>query len=144
MRSSMDGIGNKTADISNSPPHIMKLFISYHLCQRNEDSHMSDEAFAERVNAYLRKQSPLNVYFFSTDQRANSWAGQVSPRLNEADERSFDHRTMRICFEELRRAARISLQPNFLTCWATVTGSRPLAENSERIRLLQRSLHIVT
>ncbi|MGO8697052.1 MAG: 6-phosphofructokinase [Limisphaerales bacterium] len=63
----------------------MKLFISYHLHQRNENHHTSDEAFAERVAAYLRKQTSLTVYFFSTDQSPNNWAGQVSPKLNDAE-----------------------------------------------------------
>jgi 6-phosphofructokinase 1 len=64
----------------------MKLFISYHLHQQHENKHLSDEAFADRITAYLRKQAPFDdVYFFSTDVRANSWVAQVEPKLNEAD-----------------------------------------------------------
>src|SRR4051794_1913677 len=63
----------------------MKLFISYHLCQDEALRHTSDESFATQVALYLRRQSPLNPYFFSVDQGPNGWADQVAKEINEAD-----------------------------------------------------------
>jgi len=43
-------------------------------------------------------------------------------------EASLDHRTMRICFEELRRSQEISSQPNFLILLGNRYDWRPLPE----------------
>jgi hypothetical protein len=43
-------------------------------------------------------------------------------------EAGLDHRTMRICLDELRRAQEISPKPNFLILLGNRYGWRPLAE----------------
>src|ERR1017187_4390879 len=43
-------------------------------------------------------------------------------------EASLDHRTMQICFEELRRSQQVSPQPNFLVLLGNRYGWRPLPE----------------
>ena len=43
-------------------------------------------------------------------------------------EAALDHRTMQICFEELRRCQQISPQPNFLILLGNRFGWRPLPE----------------
>lgn len=43
-------------------------------------------------------------------------------------EAALDHRTMQICFEELRRSQQISPQPNFLILLGNRYGWRPLSE----------------
>ena len=43
-------------------------------------------------------------------------------------EAALDHRTMQICFEELRRCQHISPQPNFLILLGNRYGWRPLPE----------------
>jgi len=52
----------------------------------------------------------------------------IDLRWGVPTEASLDHRTMRICFEELRRAQEISPQPNFLVLLGNRYGWRPLPE----------------
>jgi len=54
-------------------------------------------------------------------------------------EAGLDHRTMRICFEELRRAQQISPQPNFLILLGDRYGWQPLPEelNSDEFHTLE-------
>jgi len=52
----------------------------------------------------------------------------IDLRWGVPTEANLDHRTMRICFEELRRAQEISPQPNFLILLGNRYGWRPLPE----------------
>ena len=52
----------------------------------------------------------------------------IDLRWGVPTEASLDHRTMRICFEELRRSQEISPQPNFLILLGNRYGWRPLPE----------------
>ena len=53
----------------------------------------------------------------------------IDLRWGVPTEASLDHRTMRICFEELRRSQEISPQPNFLILLGNRYGWRPLPED---------------
>jgi hypothetical protein len=52
----------------------------------------------------------------------------IDLRWGVSTEAGLDHRTMRICFEELRRAQEISPEPNFLVLLGDRYGWRPLPE----------------
>jgi hypothetical protein len=52
----------------------------------------------------------------------------IDLRWGVPSEAGLDHRTMRICFEELRRSQEISPQPNFLILLGNRYGWRPLPE----------------
>ena len=57
----------------------------------------------------------------------------IDLRWGVSTEAGLDHRTMRICFEELRRSQDVSPQPNFLILLGNRYGWRPLPEEiSER------------
>ena len=53
----------------------------------------------------------------------------IDLRWGVPTEAGLDHRTMRICFEELRRAQEISPEPNFLILLGDRYGWRPLPPN---------------
>jgi hypothetical protein len=53
----------------------------------------------------------------------------IDLRWGVSTEAGLDHRTMRICFEELRRAQEISPEPNFLILLGDRYGWRPLPES---------------
>lgn len=52
----------------------------------------------------------------------------IDLRWGVSTEAGLDHRTMRICFEELRRSHEISPEPNFLILLGNRYGWRPLPE----------------
>lgn len=52
----------------------------------------------------------------------------IDLRWGVSTEAGLDHRTMRICFDELRRAQEISPKPNFLILPGNRYGWRPLAD----------------
>ena len=52
----------------------------------------------------------------------------IDLRWGVSTEAGLDHRTMRICFDELRRAQEISPRPNFLILLGNRYGWRPLPE----------------
>lgn len=52
----------------------------------------------------------------------------IDLRWGVSTEAGMDHRTMRICFDELRRAQEISPRPNFLILLGNRYGWRPLPE----------------
>ena len=52
----------------------------------------------------------------------------IDLRWGVSTEAGLDHRTMRICFDELRRAQEISPEPNFLVLLGDRYGWRPLPE----------------
>ena len=53
----------------------------------------------------------------------------IDLRWGVSSEAGLDHRTMRICFDELRRAQEISPEPNFLVLLGDRYGWRPLPES---------------
>ena len=65
----------------------------------------------------------------------------IDLRWGVPTEASLDHRTMRICFEELRRSQDISPQPNFLVLLGNRYGWRPLPEEitEDEFRILERT-----
>src|SRR5512137_803561 len=52
----------------------------------------------------------------------------IDLRWGVSTEAGLDHRTMRICFNELRRAQEVSPEPNFLILLGDRYGWRPLPE----------------
>jgi len=52
----------------------------------------------------------------------------IDLRWGVSSEAGLDHRTMRICFDELRRAQEISPRPNFIILLGNRYGWRPLPE----------------
>src|ERR1035441_7477018 len=57
----------------------------------------------------------------------------IDLRWGVSSEAGLDHRTMRICFDELRRAQEISPEPNFLVLLGNRYGWRPLPEEISTI-----------
>jgi hypothetical protein len=105
---------------------------------------------ATRTQAQLRRRPVIRVFVSSTfsdlKPERNALQAQVFPRLEQlcaqngfqfqaidlrwgvSSEAGLDHRTMRICFDELRRAQEISPEPNFLVLLGDRYGWRPLPE----------------
>ena len=65
----------------------------------------------------------------------------IDLRWGVPTEASLDHRTMRICFEELRRSQLISPEPNFLILLGNRYGWRPLPEeiSKDEYEILERA-----
>ncbi|QDT26372.1 WD domain, G-beta repeat [Gimesia panareensis] len=61
----------------------------------------------------------------------------IDLRWGVSKEAGLDHRTMRICFEELRRSQQISPRPNFLILSGNRYGWRPLPEVIQGLEYLQ-------
>ena len=59
----------------------------------------------------------------------------IDLRWSVSSEAGFDHRTMRICFDELRRAQEISPRPNFLILLGNRYGSVPDTIPDKLLRL---------
>ncbi len=101
-------------------------------------------------NSTPRFRPVIRVFVSSTfsdlKPERNALQAQVFPRLEQlcaqngfqfqaidlrwgvSSEAGLDHRTMRICFDELRRAQEISPRPNFLILLGNRYGWRPLPE----------------
>ena len=65
----------------------------------------------------------------------------IDLRWGVSSEAGLDHRTMRICFDELRRAQEISPRPNFLILLGNRYGWRPLPEEMslEELQALEKA-----
>ncbi|NUQ66603.1 MAG: DUF4062 domain-containing protein, partial [Pirellulales bacterium] len=65
----------------------------------------------------------------------------VDLRWGVSTEAGLDHRTMRICFEELRRSQEVSPEPNFLILLGNRYGWRPLPEeiSADEFRSLEEA-----
>lgn len=65
----------------------------------------------------------------------------IDLRWGVSTEAGLDHRTMRICFDELRRAQEISPKPNFLILLGNRYGWRPLPEeiSAEEFHILEHA-----
>ena len=101
-------------------------------------------------NSKSRLRSVIRVFVSSTfsdmKHERNALQADVFPKLEQlclkngfqfqaidlrwgvSSEAGLDHRTMRICFDELRRAQEISPKPNFLILLGNRYGWRPLPE----------------
>ena len=79
---------------------IIRLFVS----STFSDIKHERNALQERVFPNLERLCEQNGFQFQV----------IDLRWGVPTEAGLDHRTMRICFEELRRAQEISPQPNFL------------------------------
>jgi len=102
------------------------------------------------IQSQLRRRPVIRVFVSSTfsdlKPERNALQAQVFPKLEQlcaqngfqfqaidlrwgvSSEAGLDHRTMRICFDELRRAQEISPRPNFLILLGNRYGWRPLPE----------------
>src|ERR1035438_10276020 len=109
--------------------------------------------------AQLRRRPVIRVFVSSTfsdlKPERNALQAQAFPRLEQlcaqngfqfqaidlrwgvSSEAGLDHRTMRICFDELRRAQDISPEPNFLVLLGNRYGWRPLPEEISQIEFEQ-------
>ena len=69
----------------------------------------------------------------------------IDLRWGVSREAALDHRTMRICFQELRRSQDVSPEPNFLILLGTRYGWRPLPEeiSAEEFRQLESSAELI-
>jgi hypothetical protein len=105
---------------------------------------------ATGIQAQPRRRPVIRVFVSSTfsdlKPERNALQAQVFPKLEQlcaqngfqfqaidlrwgvSSEAGLDHRTMRICFDELRRAQEISPRPNFLILLGNRYGWRPLPE----------------
>ncbi len=81
-------------------------------------------ALQERVFPNLESLCEQNGFQFQA----------IDLRWGVPTETGLDHRTMRICFEELRRAQEISPQSNFLILLGDRYGWRPLPQEGIRSR----------
>lgn len=104
------------------------------------------------IRTQVRLRPIIRVFVSSTfsdmKHERNALAAEAYPRLEElcqkngfqfqaidlrwgvSTEAGLDHRTMRICFDELRRAQEISPKPNFLILLGNRYGWRPLPEEA--------------
>ncbi len=100
--------------------------------------------------AQFRRRPVIRVFVSSTfsdlKHERNALQANVFPKLEQicqqsgfqfqaidlrwgvSSEAGLDHRTMRICFDELRRAQEISPRPNFMILLGNRYGWRPLPE----------------
>lgn len=79
----------------------------------------------------LERDALQQRVFLKLEQRCQEAGFQfqaIDLRWGVSIEAGLDHRTMRICFEELRRSQEISPQPNFLILLGDRYGWRPLPE----------------
>ncbi len=105
---------------------------------------MTQQNFTHRLRPVIRVF--VSSTFSDMKNERNALAAEVYPKLEElcqkngfqfqaidlrwgvSSEAGLDHRTMRICFDELRRAQEISPEPNFLVLLGNRYGWRPLPE----------------
>lgn len=72
----VEELTSTTHRIENSQRHCaMKTFLSYSF---------HDEEFVQRVNYYLRSQSPLESYCYADEKRAGDWPNQVGDALDKS------------------------------------------------------------
>jgi len=93
---------------------IIRVFVS----STFSDLKHERNALQERVFPKLELLCAQNGFQFQA----------IDLRWGVSSEAGLDHRTMRICFDELRRAQEISPKPNFLILLGNRYGWRPLPE----------------
>ncbi len=114
------------------------------------DLQLNDMTSARAITSNPRLRPVIRVFVSSTfsDMRheRNALQAEVFPKLEQlcqtngfqfqaidlrwgvSSEAGLDHRTMRICLEELRRSQEVSPEPNFLVLLGDRYGWRPLPE----------------
>lgn len=101
----------------NSTPRlqpVIRLFVS----STFNDMRHERNSLQKNVFPRLEQICQLNGFQFQA----------IDLRWGVSSEAGLDHRTMRICFDELRRAQEISPKPNFLILLGNRYGWRPLPE----------------
>ena len=93
---------------------IIRVFVS----STFSDLVAERNTLADRVWPELERHCQLQGFQFQA----------IDLRWGVSTEAGLDHRTMRICFEELRRSQIISPQPNFLILLGDRYGWQPLPE----------------
>ncbi|MCH7725325.1 MAG: AAA family ATPase, partial [Planctomycetes bacterium] len=93
---------------------IIRVFVS----STFSDLKLERDALAQRVFPKLEQLCLKDGFQFQA----------IDLRWGVSTEAGLDHRTMRICFEELRRSQEVSPQPNFLILLGNRYGWRPLPE----------------
>lgn len=93
---------------------VIRVFVS----STFSDLKQERNALQEHVFPKLEQLCSLNGSQFQA----------IDLRWGVSSEAGLDHRTMRICFDELRRAQEISPRPNFLILLGNRYGWRPLPE----------------
>src|ERR1035437_2782106 len=93
---------------------VIRVFVSSTFSDmRHERNALQEHVYPDREQLCLR-----NGFQFQA----------IDLRWGVSSEAGLDHRTMRICFDELRRAQEISPRPNFLILLGNRYGWRPLPE----------------
>ena len=93
---------------------VIRVFVS----STFSDMKLERNALQEQVFPKLEELCLKNGFQFQS----------IDLRWGVSTEAGLDHRTMRICFDELRRAQEISPEPNFLVLLGDRYGWRPLPE----------------
>ena len=93
---------------------VIRVFVS----STFSDLKHERNALQERVFPRLEQLCAQNGFQFQA----------IDLRWGVSSEAGLNHRTMRICFDELRRAQEISPRPNFLILLGNRYGWRPLPE----------------
>jgi len=96
---------------------VIRVFVSS-IPQMRDDMKHERNALAAEVYPKLEDLCQKNGFQFQA----------IDLRWGVSTEAGLDHRTMRICFDELRRAQEISPEPNFLVLLGDRYGWRPLPE----------------
>lgn len=93
---------------------VIRVFVS----STFSDMRHERNALQEHVYPKLEQLCSQNGFQFQA----------IDLRWGVSSEAGLDHRTMRICFDELRRAQELSPRPNFLILLGNRYGWRPLPE----------------
>ena len=94
---------------------VIRLFVNATFSDLVEERNTLAKDVWPKLEAYCRQRG---FTFQAIDLR---WGGP--------SEAGLDHRTMQICFEELRRAQEASAEPNFLILLGDKYGWRPLPDD---------------
>lgn len=106
---------------------IIRLFVS----STFSDLKLERDALQQRVFPKLEQRCLRDGFQFQA----------IDLRWGVSSEAGLDHRTMRICFEELRRSQEVSPEPNFLILLGNRYGWRPLPEeiSADEFRRLEEA-----
>lgn len=115
------------AHISTRLRPIIRVFVS----STFSDLKVERDALQQRVFQKLEQRCQKDGFQFQA----------IDLRWGVSTEAGLDHRTMRICFEELRRSQEVSPEPNFLILLGDRYGWRPLPEeiSADEFRSLEQA-----
>lgn len=108
---------------------IIRVFVS----STFSDLKLERDALQQRVFPKLEQRCLKDGFQFQA----------IDLRWGVSTEAGLDHRTMRICFEELRRSQEDSPAPNFLILLGNKYGWRPLPEQISQIEFAELQKHTV-